>query len=157
MHNTPVIAGPAGTAIIIHGTPVAAGLPAAVIDGTAYGYDAAGTLYVNGRPQALPTPTPAGQNAGARPDDAGATNMHNVGATAMTAAPETTAKDAKSTITKAPVAKPSDDSDNKPSPVASMTWGGPGLAAQKGVEDNAGTQMLPGIAFILAGLLAAFM
>lgn len=40
--GTPVVTGPAGTAIIIHGTPVMDGLPAAVIDGTTYALEAGG-------------------------------------------------------------------------------------------------------------------
>lgn len=150
-----MITGPAGTAIIIHGTPVAAGLPAAVIDSTTYGL-ADGTLWVNGRPERLPVPTPAPPRPEMPPNGPEPTHVHTETTDWPGDHPEATHAHSEPTSEAKHTAKPTAQKPSeKPSPpnTSGMTWTGPGLTTETGLS-NAAVNLLPGVSLAVFCLLA---
>lgn len=158
--GTPVVTGPAGTAILIHGTPIMDGLPAAVVDGTTYALEAGGsTLWINGSPEPMVSPTPWAPGPDNTPHYSEQTHAtwhttHRTEWSAVTHAhPKPTMEPAKPT-TKSSLEKPSD----KPSrPAAStITWTGPGLTTETGIGNAAGT-LIPGLTLAMICFLVTLM
>lgn len=157
--GTPVVTGPAGTAIIIHGTPVMAGLPAAVVDGTTYALEAGGSsLWVNGHPEPVANPTPWAPHPDNPPHYTEPTHVswhttHRSEWSAVTHAhPKPTQEPAKPTHSA--LEKPS-EKPTKPA-ASSITWTGPGLTTETGIG-NAAVTLIPGLTLAMICFLVTLM